>query len=151
MLEYLIRQYQINERNTDALMEACLMYHDTEFFLRLLNIINLDSSRKLWLFLNGFRGSRYPISRKAITEQISSDPKLLEFVGKMVRRIAETSQDKYVNRHGQSVVSWYTTTVITAMEVSSPTEDFLRALFPQILTGLSSGGSKSLKVKEYIQ
>jgi hypothetical protein len=138
VLEYLIRQYQINEYNVNSIMECSLMYHDSEFFSRLLETLQVEFAGSKWLFLKGVKGQKLShVSRKLIVEQACRDISLLEFIGNMLFRAVSCAQEVPSITHWQSKVSWYTTTVITAIESQSPSEDFLRALFPQLLRALS--------------
>lgn len=75
-LEYLIRRYQIHIFNVEELVLCALPYHDTQVFVRIIQL--LDFSNKKWAFLEGVKISGAPPPRKVIVKQCVRDKGVLE-------------------------------------------------------------------------
>ncbi|KAK8944415.1 hypothetical protein KSP39_PZI007998 [Platanthera zijinensis] len=75
-LEYLIRRYQIHIFNVEELVLCALPYHDTQSFVRIVQL--LDFGNKKWAFLEGVKTSGAPPPRKVIVNQCVRDKGVLE-------------------------------------------------------------------------
>ncbi|KAK8935819.1 hypothetical protein KSP39_PZI013811 [Platanthera zijinensis] len=75
-LEYLIRRYQIHIFNVEELVLCALPYHDTQAFVRIVQL--LDFGNKKWAFLEGVKTSGAPPPRKVIVNQCVRDKGVLE-------------------------------------------------------------------------
>ncbi|KAK8952929.1 hypothetical protein KSP40_PGU017461 [Platanthera guangdongensis] len=75
-LEYLIRRYQIHIFNVEELVLCALPYHDTQAFVRIVQL--LDFGNKKWAFLESVKTSGAPPPRKIIVNQCVHDKGVLE-------------------------------------------------------------------------
>ncbi|KAH0456236.1 hypothetical protein IEQ34_014143 [Dendrobium chrysotoxum] len=75
-LEYLIRRYQVHVFNAEELVLCALPYHDTHFFVRIIQL--MDFGNKKWAFLEGVKSSGAPPPRKVIVQQCIRDKGVLE-------------------------------------------------------------------------
>ncbi|CAD5195383.1 unnamed protein product [Musa acuminata subsp. malaccensis] len=75
-LEYLIRRYLVHIYNLDELILCALPFHDTETFVRIVQLLDLGNSK--WLFLEGVKASGAPPPRQVIVQQCVRDKGLLE-------------------------------------------------------------------------
>jgi hypothetical protein len=152
-LEYLIRQYHIERLNVDALMDCCLLFHDTPFFAKLLKIVNLDAPGSMWSFLKTSRDRSEALPRSALAERAAHDPSLLAFLGSMLFSAADLSPENSLqptSQAWQARVSWYAATVAAAVEARAPSEDFLRALLPQLVKGTALKAAPSVQAGCYM-
>ncbi|XP_021905643.1 uncharacterized protein At3g06530 [Carica papaya] len=77
-LEYLIRRYQIHERecNVHDLILCALPYHDTHAFVKIVQLLNIRDNK--WKFLDGVKVSGAPPPRSVIVQQCIRDVEVLE-------------------------------------------------------------------------
>ena len=148
VIEYLIRKYHIERLNVNSLLDCCLLYHDTKWFLKLLQIANLDEPGSPWAFLKGYRQRGSPPGRHAFAERVAHDPNLLSFVGGMLFRSVSCWKESPTSAQWHSRVSFYSATVTAAVEAKQPSEDFLRVLLPQLLKGVALKAVPSLQVRK---
>ncbi|KAJ8511645.1 hypothetical protein OPV22_002079 [Ensete ventricosum] len=75
-LEYLIRRYLVHIYNLDELILCALPFHDTETFVRIVQLLDIGNSK--WMFLEGVKASGAPPPRQVIMQQCVRDKGLLE-------------------------------------------------------------------------
>ncbi|URD79238.1 U3 small nucleolar RNA-associated protein 10 [Musa troglodytarum] len=75
-LEYLIRRYLVHIYNLDELILCALPFHDTETFVRIVQLLDLGNSK--WIFLEGVKASGAPPPRQVVVQQCVRDKGLLE-------------------------------------------------------------------------
>ena len=128
-------------------MDCCLLFHDTPFFVKLVQIANLDAPGSIWGFLRGCR--QHALPRSALAERAAYDPNLVSFLGAMLFRAADLSPECHASasQAWQTRVSWYAATVSAAVDVRTPSEDFLRTLVPQLVKGAALKSTPSIQVK----
>ncbi|KAK1285926.1 Uncharacterized protein QJS10_CPB20g01401 [Acorus calamus] len=80
-LEYLIRQYKVHlhPTNVDELVLCALPYHDTQVFVRIVQLIDFGRNKK-WGFLEGVKTSGAPCPRKVIVQQCIRDKGVLNAI-----------------------------------------------------------------------
>ncbi|KAJ1562614.1 HEAT repeat-containing protein 1, partial [Nowakowskiella sp. JEL0078] len=62
-LEWLIRQFRINEFNSSELIECFLPYHDTPIFVKIVLIVDLNRAPERWKFLRSIQSNGIPLTR----------------------------------------------------------------------------------------
>ncbi|KAA6423834.1 MAG: hypothetical protein FRX49_06405, partial [Trebouxia sp. A1-2] len=70
-LEYLIRRYRVNEYNVDVLIACGLPYHATNHFVRLVQLLHLDST--CWKFLSPMQKSGAAMPRALLVQRCIND------------------------------------------------------------------------------
>jgi hypothetical protein len=93
-LEYLVRRFKVHVYNIDALLACALPYHDSLFFGRLVQILEVgganagsgalgpgSASAPVWAFLAGCKATGTPLPRSLLVGQAVKDAALLRFVG----------------------------------------------------------------------
>jgi len=134
-------------------MDCCLLFHDTSFFAKILKIVNLDVPGSMWSFLKASRERSEALPRSALADRVAHDPSLLAFLGSMLFSAAELSPENSLKptcQAWQARVSWYAATVAAAVDVRAPSEDFLRALLPQLVKGTALKAAPSVQAGSYI-
>ncbi|RKP00346.1 hypothetical protein CXG81DRAFT_6538, partial [Caulochytrium protostelioides] len=132
VLEWLLRQFSINEFNVNAVMECVLPYHETMTFIMVIRLLAVPQDDPLWHWLDGVRRASMPLSRDLLVKRIHSEPALLQFI--------QTVLDRSVSagiRH-KTLWSWYL--AVHAQYLSTApaaaggiTDAMLRAVAPPIL------------------
>lgn len=122
-------------------MECCLIHHDSSSFSKVIKILNLEGTYN-WGFLKGFRQRGATLTRTALAERLAHDPALVAFVNNMLFKLSELARDAPSSRKSDSedrrlFISWYSATIVSSIEFKVPSDDFLRALLPQVLKGLA--------------
>lgn len=93
-LEYLVRRFKVHVYNIDALLACALPYHDSLFFGRVVQILEVgganagsgalgpgSASAPVWAFLAGCKATGTPLPRSLLVGQAVKDGALLRFVG----------------------------------------------------------------------
>ncbi|XP_076056131.1 HEAT repeat containing 1 homolog l(2)k09022 [Oratosquilla oratoria] len=112
-LEWLVYRFMINEMNVDALMMCILPYYESALFVRILQIVNIDSETSRWHWLKGAQKLGTPVPRKTIlTHWGSSQPFRKFLVGFLEKMLA--LHGKKSNR--KVAVSFFVTTVAGSLQ-----------------------------------
>ncbi|KAK1262699.1 hypothetical protein QJS04_geneDACA018413 [Acorus gramineus] len=96
-LEYLIRQYKVHlhPTNVDELVLCALPYHDTQVFVRIVQLIDFGRNKK-WGFLEGVKTSGAPCPRKVIVQQCIRDKGVLNAICNYASRSKDFQEPKPV-------------------------------------------------------
>lgn len=70
-LEYLVRRFNVHERNVAALMHAALPYHATNEFVRIVQILRLDGTP--FAFLEPMQKSGAALPRETLVQRCLTD------------------------------------------------------------------------------
>ena len=134
-LEYLIRKYEIHERNVSEILESTLPFHDTQFFSKLISIMRVSAVPIFkWLLATSKAGA--PLSRKTLVDAMSKDVAVLQFILDMAARAVDTKGDC------RAVMTFYGVTVTTLLSSNpSVTTSLIRTLLPSIFRGVKSNNS----------
>ena len=81
-LEWLIRRFAVNNFNKDELMMLILPYHQTNMFVRCIQIMKLQDPNDKWHFLSDVQKSSSPLSKAAVFNHGAQNPQFHEFIGK---------------------------------------------------------------------
>eukprot|EP00761_Pharyngomonas_kirbyi_P009529 gb/GECH01009545.1/.p1 GENE.gb/GECH01009545.1/~~gb/GECH01009545.1/.p1 ORF type:complete len:835 (+),score=173.40 gb/GECH01009545.1/:1-2505(+) len=83
-IEYMVRRYKVHEFNVDAVMACVLPYHETTLFARLVQILNVSTTR--WRFLSIIQDNGVPLPRETLVAKASRDMGLTSFICDMAQR-----------------------------------------------------------------
>lgn len=78
-VEHLIRCFEANIYNVDALMASALPFHQTEFFGRLVGTCHIADSR-LWHFLDRAKRNKSALVRSTLVQQCVKEKQLVDFI-----------------------------------------------------------------------
>ena len=136
-LEWLIRAFRINSFNVDAIMECVLPYYETKLFARMVQLLPLKNPTSAWHWLLPIQKAGSPLSKLTLVQHCISVPSFLTFVCEMVPRcikVQKTSPSSAL----RTVIAFYSSTVISVLEMGSITEELVARLLPYIVKGLKS-------------
>lgn len=136
-LEWLIRRFNINLYNKEELLMLILPYHQTNMFVRCIQIMKFDDPTNKWCFLADVKKSSTPLSKYALWNHGASQPAFLEFVGKLTyEAIKELGQQAGAL---QTIMSFYCTLMIGSMEqANSLTDHHILAIAKYIIKAYKS-------------
>ena len=131
-LEYLVRKFEIHERNVASLMKAILPYHETPEFARCVMIAKIHKT--VFEFLSPLKKSPTPLlTREKLVQRCITDRALLRFVCDMAREVSDPASLGVASSMG-----WYAVLVceyLHALEASID-EECVGFLLPYILHGV---------------
>lgn len=116
-LEWLIRRFNINLYNKEELLTLILPYHQTNMFVRCVQIMKFDDPLDKWIFLSDVKKSSTPLSKYAIWNYGASNPSFMEYVGKFTYEAIKEFGQRAGNL--QTMISFYFTTVVGVLEQTS--------------------------------
>ncbi|XP_023218799.1 HEAT repeat-containing protein 1-like, partial [Centruroides sculpturatus] len=136
-LEWLVCRYHIHMFNVDALIFCVLPYHETKYFSRVLQMIDLDNPAGTWHWLKPIQKAGVFLPRSTLYTHCFAEPSILKLICELVPNA--------INVHGENssnlrvIVSFYAMTVVgTLANANRVTESLLSTLLPYILRGLKS-------------
>eukprot|EP00897_Mesotaenium_endlicherianum_P009950 jgi/Mesen1/8984/ME000056S08390 len=128
-LEYLIRRYKVQQYNVDAVMAAILPYHDTNLFVRILQLLHIWGTK--WQFLEGVQTSGAAVPREVLALRCSSDMALLGAVCDMARAASAPAA------RGHTTLAFCAVLLMEALAAAPTVSDALvNALLPFLLDAL---------------
>ncbi|KAK1306394.1 Uncharacterized protein QJS10_CPA10g00970 [Acorus calamus] len=139
-LEYLIRQYKVHlhPTNVDELVLCALPYHDTQVFVRIVQLIDFGRN-KVWGFLEGVKTSGAPCPRKVIVQQCIRDKGVLNAICNYASQSKDFQEPK-------SVVCFCTAVVVEALgSVSALDSDTVLSIRPFVSRWLNPKSSMDHK------
>lgn len=120
-LEWLIRRFNINLYNKDEFLILILPYHQTNMFVRCVQSMKFDDPTNKWDFLAAVKKSSAPLSKYALWNHGATQPSFLAFVGKFTYEAVKELDHKAGSL--QTMLAFYCTTIIGAMEQASNIND----------------------------
>ncbi|PRW61623.1 hypothetical protein C2E21_0211 [Chlorella sorokiniana] len=143
-LEWLVRKYRVHERNVDDLMMAALPYHETEQFVRLVQILRLDP-RSRWAFLEPMQHSGAPVPREVLVLRCITDRSLLRFVCDTAQR---QSEPQYA---GRAFLPFYAVLTCELLDkVPAVDEPLTSMLLPYMLAGMRATAVADYRAATYM-
>ncbi|XP_029184672.2 HEAT repeat-containing protein 1-like isoform X2 [Acropora millepora] len=135
-LEWLIRRFQIHVFNVDSLMTCVLPYHETNLFVRLVQILPLKVPSSKWHWLLPIQEASKPLSKTAFLQHCISDVTFLSLICNMV---TDSKRLEVPSSSSRVLFSFYTATVVGILDMMpTVTEKFLTHLLPYLLENLKS-------------
>lgn len=83
-LEWLIRQYQIHERNVRDVFCMILPFHETAQFAQMLQILKLDNDPMLKAAFGAVKQSLQPLPRQTLTTAMTKSQDLVRLIAEML-------------------------------------------------------------------
>lgn len=120
-LEWLIRRFNINLYNKEEFLMLILPYHQTNMFVRCVQIMKFDDPTDKWNFLADVKKSSAPLSKYALWNYGATQPSFLGFVGKFTYDAIKQLEHKAGSL--QTMLAFYCTTTIGAIEHATKIND----------------------------
>uniref|UniRef100_A0A914X4D5 HEAT repeat-containing protein 1 n=1 Tax=Plectus sambesii TaxID=2011161 RepID=A0A914X4D5_9BILA len=139
-IEWLVYRFNVHEFNVDAVLAAGLPYHDTNTFARLLSIVELAPNDRQWAWLQSFKKSEAPVTRRALINACqSSNHALVSFVCEQIPRAIATLGEDELATKAQVLFTFVTSTLIGVLEDGSlVTDKLISKIVPYLAIALRS-------------
>lgn len=134
-LEWLVYRYHIHNYNKDDLILLILPYHDTNIFVRVLQIIEINDNDK-WLWLQPLQKPGVHLSKHVLYNHAGSNPGFIQLLSDYVLgAIKEHEKPSYLT----VLFNFYCATFTGAVEKSINLNDtHVVQMLPSIIKGLKS-------------
>lgn len=138
--EWLVHRFHIHLYNTDSLLACVLPYHDTNVFVRVVQLLKIQDPTSCWNWLHSLQKPGVPLSRGTLITHCYSDLSFLDFLCNMVTRsIQAYSGHSETYSQLRVVFSFYASTIVPALDaVGDVSDTIISKLLPYIQKGLKS-------------
>ncbi|XP_037318760.2 HEAT repeat-containing protein 1 isoform X2 [Pungitius pungitius] len=139
-LEWLVHRFHIHLYNVDSLLACALPYHDTNVFVRVLQLLKIKDATNRWSWLHSLQKGGVPLSRGALITHCYTDLSFMDFICSMVTNAVQA----YSGRLGECsqlrvVFSFYSSTIVSSLEAVDKVSDvIISKLLPFVQKGLKS-------------
>uniref|UniRef100_A0A3Q1EQT7 HEAT repeat-containing protein 1 n=1 Tax=Acanthochromis polyacanthus TaxID=80966 RepID=A0A3Q1EQT7_9TELE len=139
-IEWLVHRFHIQLYNADMLLSCALPYHDTNVFVRVLQLLKIKDATNRWNWLLCLQKPGVPLSRGALINHCYSDLSFMDFICSMVTR----SIQAYSGHSGSCsqlrvIFSFYASTIVPALDtVDKVSDTIISKLLPYVQKGLKS-------------
>ncbi|XP_072230242.1 HEAT repeat-containing protein 1 [Leuresthes tenuis] len=139
-IEWLVHRFHVQLYNADSLLACALPYHDTNVFVRVLQLLQIRGASSRWNWLQGLQKPGVPLSRGTLITHCYTDLSFMDFICSMVTRSIQA-----YSGHSQSfsqlrvVFSFYASAIVPALDaVDGVTDAIIAKLLPYVQMGLKS-------------
>lgn len=136
-LEWLVNRFHIHQFNTDAFIMCVLPFHDTNIFVRAIQLIALKNQFSQWHWLRAIQRPGIPLPKNTLLNCCAKDSGLIQLIC--------ANLDKAVKVHSEKpsvlnvFIAFFTSTAIGMIERSNGiSEEQLAVILPSLLNGLVS-------------
>ncbi|XP_041671630.1 HEAT repeat-containing protein 1 isoform X1 [Cheilinus undulatus] len=139
-IEWLVHRFHIQLYNADSLLACALPYHDTNVFVRVLQLLKIKDATNRWNWLHCLQKPGVPLSRGTLITHCYSDLGFMDFICTMVTKAVQA----YSGRSGSCsqlrvIFSFYASTIVPALDaVDRVSDSIISKLLPYIQKGLKS-------------
>ncbi|NWX68648.1 HEAT1 protein, partial [Alca torda] len=139
-LEWLIHRFHIHLYNQDSLIGCVLPYHETNLFVRVIQLLDIKSPTHKWNWMDPIRKPGVPLARGTVITHCYKD---LDFMGFICRLVAK-SVKVFSECSGNSaqlrvLLVFYGSTIVSALGAAEKiTDTIVSMLLPYIQKGLKS-------------
>lgn len=136
-LEWLIHRFSIHEYNKDDVMKLILPYHETNIFVRFLQILNIRDENDKWHWLRDLQKAGIHLPKLTLFNHAASNPGFLKFIADMtIQAIRENGARA---NSLTTLFSFYCICTIGAFEHSTNiSEQQISAILQALLKGMCS-------------
>ncbi|KAM9831259.1 HEAT repeat-containing protein 1 [Neosynchiropus ocellatus] len=139
-IEWLVQRFHVQLYNVDSLLACAFPFHQTNTFVRLLQMIKIKESNHRWRWLLPIQKAGVPLSRGALITHCHSDLSFLDFVCQMVSTAVQAFPECAGSAPQMRIIfSFYSSTIVPAMHaIPQITDGFIAKLLPYLQQGLRS-------------
>lgn len=134
-LEWLLRRFNINEYNKDELMMLILPYYETKIFVRCIQTMRFNADDQ-WFWLKPIQRPGVPLSKTALMNRVASDSSLMKFICESILYAVDQLDTRAQTL--QVYYSFFSITLIGALEVAKINESHINNVYSAIRKGLKS-------------
>ncbi|KAM4715615.1 LOW QUALITY PROTEIN: HEAT repeat-containing protein 1 [Anableps anableps] len=139
-IEWLVHRFHVQLYNPDSLLACALPYHDTNLFVRVVQLLKLKEATNRWNWLQCLQKPGVPLSRGTLITHCYSDLGFMDFICTMVTRSIQA-----YSGHSESfsqlrvIFSFYASTIVPALDaVDKVSDSIIAKLLPYVQKGLKS-------------
>lgn len=135
-LEWLIHRFQIHEYNKDDLMMLILPYHETNIFVRTLQLMNIKEANDKWHWLYALQKAGVHLPKNTLYNHIANNIYFIKFVTKYLFSMIKA----YVDPSFLVLTfNFYCVTFTGALEYAKEIDEkHVTQMLPALLKGLKS-------------
>lgn len=136
-LEWLVYRYQIHDYNRDDLVMLILPYHETNIFVRTLQLIRIRNENDKLFWLKSLQKPGIHLPKTSLLNHAASDPHFLKAVSKYTLSVLK-EHEKPSNL--TTIFNFYFVTIAGAIERTQVINDTqVSMILPTLLKALQSG------------
>ncbi|XP_021180452.2 HEAT repeat-containing protein 1 isoform X1 [Fundulus heteroclitus] len=139
-IEWLVHRFHVQLYNPDSLVACALPYHDTNLFVRVVQLLKLKEATNRWNWLQCLQKPGVPLSKGTLITHCCSDLSFMDFVCTLVTRSIQA-----YSGHSESfsqlrvIFSFYASTIVPALDaVGKVSDSIIAKLLPYVQRGLKS-------------
>uniref|UniRef100_A0A8C5UIS2 HEAT repeat-containing protein 1 n=1 Tax=Malurus cyaneus samueli TaxID=2593467 RepID=A0A8C5UIS2_9PASS len=139
-LEWLIHRFHIHLYNQDSLIGCVLPYHETNLFVRVIQLLNIKSPTHKWHWMDSIRKPGVPLARGTVITHCYKDLDFMDFICKLVAKSVKVFSECPGNAAQLRVLLvFYASTIVSALAAAEKiTDTMVSLLLPYIQKGLKS-------------
>lgn len=135
-LEWLIHRYHIHEYNREELLMLILPYHESNIFVRVVQLLKFKDQNDTWYFLKSLQKPGVHLTKQALLNHAATDTYFLKFVTKFIKKLIKVHENPSLLN---LAFNFYCTMFVGTIEYSNEiNEDQISQMLPLILKGLKS-------------
>lgn len=135
-LEWLINRYAIHEYNRDDILKLILPYHESNVFVKVLQLLKFKDARDSFYFLKELQKPGVHLPKQSLLNHAASNSGFLKFVTEYIMQLI-----KVHDKHNMltTAFNFYCAVFTGALEYSDNVkEDQVTQILPLLLKGLNS-------------
>ncbi|KAM9017855.1 HEAT repeat-containing protein 1 isoform 1-T2 [Ara ararauna] len=139
-LEWLIHRFHIHLYNQDSLIGCVLPYHETNLFVRVIQLLNITSPTHRWHWMDPIRKPGVPLARGTVITHCYKDLDFMDFICRLVAKSVKVFSECPGNSAQLRVLLvFYASTIVSALGAAEKiTNTIVSMLLPYIQKGLKS-------------
>ncbi|KXS11658.1 glycosyltransferase family 32 protein [Gonapodya prolifera JEL478] len=150
-LEWLIRRFRIHEHNVEAFLGCVLPFHETDFFVKVVSILQISSNSR-WSFLSTISKSKAPLTRPILVQRLITDISLLDYICTVVTRSLSNGESHHKVKRDQPLLwnFWTATMLSYARTVPQITTNILATILPHVFAFMKARVAPDLQAGAYV-
>ncbi|NWV24353.1 HEAT1 protein, partial [Origma solitaria] len=140
-LEWLIQRFHIHLYNQDSLIGCVLPYHETNLFVRVIQLLNIKSPTHKWHWMDPIRKPGVPLARGTVITHCYKDLDFMDFICRLVAKSVKVVFSECPGNSAQLrvLLVFYASTIVSALGAAEKiTDTMVSLLLPYIQKGLKS-------------
>ncbi|KAM3674732.1 HEAT repeat-containing protein 1 [Ammospiza maritima maritima] len=139
-LEWLIQRFHIHLYNQDSLIGCVLPYHETNVFVRVIQLLDIKSPTHKWHWMDPIRKPGVPLARGTVITHCYKDLDFMDFICRLVARSVKVFSECPGNSAQLRVLLvFYASTIVSALGAAEKiTDTMVSLLLPYVQKGLKS-------------
>ncbi|NWR16557.1 HEAT1 protein, partial [Emberiza fucata] len=140
-LEWLIQRFHIHLYNQDSLIGCVLPYHETNLFVRVIQLLDIKSPTHKWHWMDPIRKPGVPLARGTVITHCYKDLDFMDFICRLVAKSVKVVFSECPGNSAQLrvLLVFYASTIVSALGAAEKiTDAMVSLLLPYVQKGLKS-------------